>query len=121
VSGSRQYLLGLMVVAGLGAALIAVVSPVQRDGVTAGVLLALALQAPLGWWTLRRIGRPNFQLVWSLGILIRLAALGLTGLVLVPAFHWEMGPTLGTLVAVMMTLLLVEAASAMREHTWGNR
>jgi len=54
-------------------------------------------------------------------MLVRLGIVGLTGMWLVPAFGWEMGPALGALVAAMMALVMVEAVTAMREHTWGNR
>ena len=77
------------------------------------------VQAPLGWWTLRSIGTPRFQLVWSLGMLLRLAILAVAGVILVPALGWRTGPALGTLVGAMVALLLVEAVSAMREHSWG--
>jgi hypothetical protein len=114
--GSR-YLAG-MALAGLGFAMLALAVPSDlRDEVGWAVVIALAVQAPLGWWTLRSIGRPGFQLVWSLGMLVRFAAVGLTGLVLVPAFGWELGPALGTLVAAMMALVLVEAVTAVREHS----
>lgn len=115
-TGSR-YLTGMALV-GLGFATLArVVSPDLRDEVGWAVVVALAVQAPLGWWTLRSIGRPGFQLVWSLGMLVRFAAVGLAGVVLVPAFGWELGPALGTLVAAMMALVLVEAVTAVREHS----
>ena len=112
-----RYLAGMALV-GLGFAMLALaVSSDLRDEVGWAVVIALAVQAPLGWWTLRSIGRPGFQLVWSLGMLVRFAAVGLTGLVLVPAFGWEMGPALGTLVAAMMALVLVEVVTAVREHS----
>ena len=115
-TGSR-YLAGMALV-GLGFATLArAVSAGLRDEVGWAVVIALAVQAPLGWWTLRSIGRPSFQLVWSLSMLVRFAAVGLAGLVLVPAFGWDMGPTLGTLVAAMMALVLVEAVTAVREHS----
>ncbi|HZN99064.1 MAG TPA: hypothetical protein VFB61_15125 [Gemmatimonadales bacterium] len=112
-----RYLAGMALV-GLGFATLARAVPSDlRDEVGWAVVIALAVQAPLGWWTLRSIGRPGFQLVWSLGMLVRFAAVGLTGLVLVPALGWDLGPTLGTLVAAMMALVLVEAVTAVREHS----
>jgi hypothetical protein len=115
-AGSR-YLAGMALV-GLGCVTLARAVPSDlRDEVGWAVVIALAIQAPLGWWTLHSIGRPGFQLVWSLGMLVRFAAVGLAGLVLVPAFGWEMGPVLGTLVAAMMALVLVEVVTAVREHS----
>jgi hypothetical protein len=102
-----------------GAALVPAVAPSHRDEVGWALVTALAVQGPLGWWTLRSIGRPGFQLSWSLGMLARFLVVGIIGIVLVPAFGWEIGPMLGMLVAVMMALLAVEVVSAVREHTWG--
>jgi hypothetical protein len=117
VTAGSRYLAGMALV-GLGFAALALNIPADlRDEVGWSVALAIMIQAPLGWWTLRSIGRPGFQLVWSLGLLVRFAALGLTGLVLVPALGWEMGPALGTLVAAMMALVLVEVVTAVREHS----
>jgi hypothetical protein len=52
-------------------------------------------------------------------MLLRLAILAVAGVILVPALGWRTGPALGTLVGGMVALLLVEAVSAMREHSWG--
>jgi heme A synthase len=101
-----------------GAALLVAVPGDVRDEVLGSFLIAVAIQAPLGWWTVRSIGTPRFQLVWSVGMLIRLAVLTLAGVALVPALGWRIGPALGTLVAVMVGLLLVEAVTAAREHSW---
>jgi hypothetical protein len=119
VTAGSSYLLGMSVVGLAGAGIVAAVSYDIKDEVAGGLLTAMTFQAPLGWWTLRCIGTPRFQLVWSLGMLVRLAVLTLAGLVLVPAFGWRMGPALGSLVAAMVALLLVEAATAVREHSWG--
>jgi hypothetical protein len=82
-----------------------------------GVLLGVLIQAPLTWLTLRSIGTERFQLIWVSGMLIRLAALGLAGLILVPAFDWRMGPTLGALLGTLLALLLVEVVAAARAHS----
>jgi hypothetical protein len=116
VTRSQRYLAGLAFV-GLGsAAVIPVVSAEARDEVTWGLVIAMAIQAPLGWWTLRSIARPGFQLVWSLGMLVRFLVVGVAALVLVPAFGWQAGPALGSLVAAMMALLMVEVITAARDH-----
>ena len=116
---ASRYLAGLTIVALAGAALVSVAAPDQRAEVSWGLGIALLAQAPLGWWTLRSIGRPAFQLVWALGMLLRFGVVGITAIVLVPAFRWQIGPVLGTLVGVMLALLVVEAVTAVREHTWG--
>ena len=107
---------GLAIV-GLGsAAVVPAVSAGVRDEVAWGLVTAMAIQAPLGWWTLRSVGRPGFQLVWSLGMLVRFLVVGVAALVLVPVFGWELGPALGSLVAAMMALLMVEVVTAARDH-----
>ncbi len=117
MTAGGRYLAGMALVAIGFAALGLAVSPHLRDEVGWALVIAIGIQAPLGWWTLRSIGRPGFQLVWSLGMLVRFAAVGLAGLVLVPAFGWEMGPALGTLVAAMMAMVLVEVVTAVRENS----
>jgi heme A synthase len=119
VTPASWYVAGTAVIVGAGAVLILLLPPSVRDEVAWGLLIAVAIQAPLGWWTLRSIGTPRFQLVWSLGMLLRLAILAVAGVIVVPALGWQTGPMLGTLVGSMVALLLVEAVSAMREHSWG--
>jgi hypothetical protein len=82
-----------------------------------GVLLGVLIQVPLGWLTLRSIGTERFQLIWVGGMLIRLAAVAIAGLVLVPALGWRMAPTLASLVVTLLALLLVEAVTAARKHS----
>jgi hypothetical protein len=112
-----RYLLGLGVVVVLGSVLILVLPPALRRDAAWGGLIALGLQAPLGWWTIRSIGMPRFQLVWTVGMGIRLAAVAVTGLVLVPIFGWDSVAVLGALVAALLLLLSVEAVTAVREHS----
>jgi hypothetical protein len=116
MSSPTGYLVGSVLVCcgGLGVALL--VPPPSRADLLWGVGLAAVLQIPLGWLTIRAIGTNRFQLVWSSGMLARLAIVALTALVLVPANGWRLGSVLGALVATMVALLLVEALTAMREH-----
>lgn len=86
-----------------------------------GVLLGLLIQAPLAWLTLRSIGTERLQLIWVLGMLIRLGALAITGLLLVPALGWQLVPTLGALLATLLALLLVEVILAARQHSGNHR
>jgi hypothetical protein len=119
VTARYDYLVGIVLIGLAGAGLVLTMPhPIQAE-VSAGLLIALAIQAPLGWWTLRSIGTRRFQLIWSLGMLLRLAVLAIAGVVLVPAFGWQMGPALGALVAAMVALLLVEVVTSVREHSWG--
>jgi heme A synthase len=118
LSARSLYLTGAGSVAALGALAVLLVGPETRPAIVWGLAIAFALQAPLGWWTVRSIGRPQFQLVWSAGMLIRLTVVALAALILAPAFDLELSPLLGSLVAAMAALLIVEALTAMREHTW---
>ena len=103
---------------GLVGAVAAVVAPPgSREEVGAGVLMALLVQAPLGWWTLRSIGTEKFQLVWVGGMIIRMVVIALAALVLARVYRWDAGSLLLTLVATLLALLLVEAVTAVREHS----
>jgi hypothetical protein len=117
VTAGQSYLLGFACAVALGAGLAVAAGPVLRREVLSGIILGLVVQAPLGWWTVRSIGTERFQLVWVLGMLVRLAVLAVTGLVLIPAFGWQMVPVLGALVVTMLVLLLVEVMTAARQHS----
>lgn len=88
----------------------------SRPGVLWGMAVGLLLQSPLGWWTLRAIGSERFLPVWGLGMLVRFAVVGLAAFALMPAPERLAVPMLVTMVAVLVGLLLVEGAVAMREH-----
>jgi hypothetical protein len=117
LSARGRYLLGLLIVALVGAVVAAVAPPGSRDEVGAGVLLALLVQAPLGWWTLRSIGTEKFQLVWVGAMIIRMVVVALAALVLARVYRWDAGALLLTLVVTLLALLLVEAVTAVREHS----
>lgn len=113
----RRYLLGVGLVAAGGGLLVAAVPTGMRGEVLWGVVTGLVLQAPLGWLALRSLGTEHFVLSWGLGTLVRFTAVGIAGLVIVPALGGEAGPMLGSMVAVLVALLLVEGVTAMREHS----
>jgi uncharacterized membrane protein len=117
MTGRGRYLSGLAVVAAVGALVIGRVSPAVRQEVAWGIGLALVVQAPLGWFTVRSVGTGRFQMVWALGMLVRLGLVAVAGLVLVPALHWQMAPTLAGLVGTILVLLLVEVLTVMRENS----
>ena len=104
-------------VAGLGAAVVGLASPETRLEFAAGIALGLLVQAPLGWLTVRSVGTERFQLVWLLGMMVRLAVVAIAGLVLVPALDWEMVPTLAGLVVTILVMLVVEVLTVVKENS----
>jgi heme A synthase len=92
-------------------------APAIRPELAWGVGLGLLVQAPLGWWTVRSVGTERFQVVWVLGMVIRLALVALVGLVLVPALRWQMVPTLAGFVGAILVLLVVEVLTVLRENS----
>jgi membrane protein DedA with SNARE-associated domain len=100
-----------------GAVVVVLASPATRIELAAGIGLGLLVQAPLGWLTVRSVGTERFQLVWVLGMIIRLAVVALAGLILVPAVDWQMVPTLGALVVTILVLLVVEVLTVMRKNS----
>jgi hypothetical protein len=110
------YLAGSILVCGAGLVVALLAGSTIQTDLLWGVGLAAVLQIPLGWFTIRSIGTNRFQLVWSSGILARLAVVALAALILVPANGWRLGFVLGAMVATLVALLLVEAVTAMREH-----
>jgi hypothetical protein len=116
MSSQGGYLAGSVLVCGAGLVVALLTGSTIQTDLLWGVGLAALLQIPLGWFTIRSIGTNRFQLVWSSGMLARLAMVALTALVLVPANGWRVGSVLGALVATLVALLLVEAVAAMREH-----
>ena len=117
MSARSRYLTGLLVVAAGGVVAVFAVSPDIRREVALGIGLGLLVQAPLGWWTVRSLGTERFQLAWALGMVIRLAAVAIAGLILVPTLRWEMLATLAALVATMLVLLVVEVATILGKNS----
>ena len=117
MTAAGRYLSGLLVVAAIGFGAVFIVSPdIQRE-VAWGLGLGLLVQAPLGWWTVRSVGTGRFQLVWVLGMVIRLAVLAIAGLILVPELRWELVATLAALVATMLVLLVVEVLTILGKNS----
>ncbi len=112
-----RYLIGLLVVAAVGLAAVFAVSPDIRSEVASAIGLGLLVQAPLGWWTVRSVGTERFQLVWVLGMVIRVAMVAVAGLILVPELRWEMVATLAALVGTMLMLLVVEVVTVLGKNS----
>jgi hypothetical protein len=117
VSLAFRYLLGVAACLGMGAVAAGAVGPAHRAGALWGVFAGVVLQAPLGWITLRAIGTDRFMLVWGVGMLVRLGAVGIAALILVPALGPEAPPMLVSMVGVLGALLVIEGIVAMREHS----
>ncbi|MGH7703179.1 MAG: hypothetical protein ACREMO_08795 [Gemmatimonadales bacterium] len=110
MKASRHYLIGSGTIALAALPLAWLVQPANRPGVWLGLGLALAVQLPLGWWLLESVGTRRFIPVWVLGMLLRLLLVGLTGLVIVPALNWPLGPVLISLAVLLVSFLLLEGA-----------
>jgi hypothetical protein len=117
VTAGKRYLLGLALVGLIGAVVAGMLGAELRPEVAFGVLIGLLVQAPLGWWTIRSLGTGRFQLVWVLGMVIRLSVVAIAGLVLAPEYGWHTVAILAALVATLLVLLLVEALTALREQS----
>ena len=110
MTAGRRYLAGVATVAAATLALSFVLPPpAARTGVWVALAIALAVQGPLGWWLVRAIGTERFLLVWTTGIAARLAVVAVCGFVIAPKVGLELGATLITLVAVLMSCVIVEA------------
>jgi hypothetical protein len=117
VSLAFRYLLGVAACLGGGAVIAWTAAPAHRAGALWGVFAGVVLQAPLGWITLRAIGTDRFILVWGVGMLVRLAAVGVAAMILIPALKDEAPPMLVSMVGVLGALLVFEGIVAMREHS----
>jgi heme A synthase len=117
VTAGGRYLSGLLLAAAIGLVAVFTVSPDIRPEVASGIGLALLVQAPLGWWTVRTVGTERFQLVWVLGMVTRLVLVAVAGLILVPELRWEMVAALAALVATMLMLLVVEVLTVLGKNS----
>jgi hypothetical protein len=112
---AKRYLLGMGVVLILFLGVLAFAPPDWRPSLWLALGLAMALQVPLGMWLMASLGSDRFLAVWVLGILARLALLGVAGLALFPAFHWPAAPGLLSLVLLLMASLALEGLVSMQE------
>ena len=110
-----RYISGVAATGAAGLVVAAAVPAGSRPGILWGLFAGLLLQAPLGWWTLRAIGTERFLPIWGLGMLVRLGVVGVAALALMSAPQELAASMLVTMVGVLLALLLVEGAVAMRE------
>ena len=107
---ARRYLLGTVLIALLTAALGPIIGPKLRPAVLLSLGLALVVQVPLGYWLIVAVGTRRFLAAWVLGMLLRMGMVGLTGLVILPALGWALGPTLIALLILLLLFPLLEGA-----------
>jgi hypothetical protein len=104
----RRYLLGMGGVLILFLGLLAFAPPGWRPSLWLALGLAMVVQIPLGVWLLASLGSDRFLSVWVLGMLVRLALVGVAGLALFPAFRMPAAPGLISLVLLLTASLALE-------------
>ena len=115
MSAGRRYALGLAAVTVAAAGLIALLG----GGAERWLALAMAavVQGPLGWWVVESVGKPRFLAVWVTGMLVRLALVGVAGLVIVPLAQLHAAAMLVPLVLLLVVLVLLEGVVLMGQHS----
>ena len=117
MTAGRRYALGLTLVALVAAAVTVLLPEAGRREARVALLLALAVQAPLGWWLVESVGTPRFLAVWVMGMLARLGLVGIAGLVLVPALGFRAEALLIPLALLLMVFVLLEGVVLMVQHS----
>ena len=117
MTAGRRYALGLTLVALLATAVTFLLPVVGRREARVALVLALAVQAPLGWWLVESVGTPRFLAVWVMGMLARLGLVAVAGLVLVPALGFRAGGLLIPLALLLMVVVLLEGVVLMVQHS----
>ena len=117
MSPGAWYVGGLGLAAALGALVISMAPSGIRNELIGGMAVGFLVQAPLGWWHVRTLGTARFQLVWGAGMIIRLLSVGVTALILVPVFRWQLAPALAGLLGTIAILLFVEVFAVMRKSS----
>ena len=111
-----RYALGCVVATAGLVALGLAVTPVQdHPAVWLGIVGAAALQAPLGWVVIRKVGKPEFLTAWGIGLLARLALVASLALVVGPRLGFRAEPLLLSAVGALFILLLVEGIVTLLE------
>ena len=111
----RYALLALIVVAVTVVVGVWMMPEQDRTAVWVGLIAAIMVQGPLGWWVIGSIGSTRFVATWGLSLLARLALIALLAFVVVPAAGLSATPLLITAVSVLAALLLVEGTVALLE------
>lgn len=116
MSTAGRYGTGLLLVTAATLAVLMSLEGADRRGVLIAFVLTMAVQAPLGWWLIRAVGKPAALVSWIVGMMVRLGALAVVGLVLVPGLGWPAAPTLIGMAVLVLMLLVVEGAVLWFEH-----
>jgi hypothetical protein len=106
VTAGRRYVLGLVLVTAAAAGLIALLARGAEWWVALGV--AVVVQGPFGWLVVESVGKPRFLAVWTAGMLVRLALVGVTAVVVVPLLHLRPAAVLLPMVLLLMVFVLLE-------------
>jgi hypothetical protein len=114
VSGGARYLAATALFALLAAGASMIVPGSWRSGWWLALALTLLIQAPLGWRLVISLGTDRFLLIWVAGILLRLLAVAVTGLLVLPMLGWPAEPVLLTLVGFLVVSLAIEAVVALQ-------
>jgi hypothetical protein len=85
-----------------------------REAVWWALALALAVQAPMGWWVVRSLGEEGLLRAWGVGMITRLALLAVGAWVLHPAVGVPLAPLLVALAAALLALLGIEVVVLMQ-------
>ena len=117
MSPGAWYVGGLGLGAAIGAAVLSIAPPGIRNELVGGMAVGFLVQAPLGWWHVRALGTERLQLVWVASMLLRILSFGVTALILVPAFRWQLAPALAGLLGSIAILLFVEVLAVMRKSS----
>lgn len=108
MSGGTRYLAATALFALLAAGASTLVPASWRPGWWLALGVTLLLQAPLGWRLVTALGTDGFLVIWVAGILLRLVAVAVTGLVVVPMIGWSAAPVLLALVGFLAVSLAIE-------------
>ena len=113
----RTYLGAVGAVSAVAALVIALLPGARHGAGWTALLAAVLLQAPLGWWLVESVGTPRFLAVWAMGMLARLALIGVMDLVVIPLTAMGAEPVLITLVALLMVFVVLEGVVLMIQHS----
>ncbi len=109
MSGGTRYLAATALFALLAAGASRLVPESWRPAWWLALGVTLLLQTPLGWRLVASLGTTGFLLAWVAGMLLRLLAVAVTGLVVVPMLGWAPAPALLTLVGFLVVSLVIES------------